>query len=230
MMSLNGLLISADNHRSNGNFVDELFALNSALINTISSSVRDFDSFTQAIEYYAEWKVSDRIDRLVELFESRMPGILDGTDKATVGNSNVHPTLVCLCWLIEQDDLGRHLINLTFSYLENNRMAPADERILNVVDAYTKGEVLEPVFLPRMKKFEKSHVLYAELMNVCVQKADPTKILETIKKDFKKRNTDVKYTEPAPLALGMGLAPAKWDFWKEGILAYARRHNDYQNK
>lgn len=229
-MSLKDLLMSAENYRSKGDCVEELFSLNSALCTAVSHSVHQLDSITEAKAYYIKWDIAGRIQRLIEIFEIRMPDILDGSDKATVGNSNVHPTLVCLCWLVGSDRLGRQLIEITYTYLTNNRMAPADERILNAVDAFTKGDVKEPVILPRMKKFEKSHVLYAELMNVCVQKADPTKILKTIEKDFKKRNSDVKYSEPAPLALGMGIAPAKWDFWKEGILTYARRHYDYPQK
>ena len=225
-----GLFLAADNHRLQGKVVDELFSLNSELCRVIGLSVSQFESFAAVKLQYSEWGIAERIERLVELFENRLSGILDGTDRATVGNSNVHPTFVCLCWLVDKDGLGRHLIDVTYTYLENNRMAPSDERILNAVDAYTKGHLKEPVVFPRMKKFEKSHVLYAELMNVCVQKTDPAKILNTIEKDFKKRNTDVKYSEPAPLVLGRGLAPVKWDFWKEGILAYARRHYDFTNK
>ena len=229
-MAIKDLIATAEKWRSENNPVAELSTLGTTLARIMSDSVRNYQSAQEALSFYSDWCVAERIERIISLFQDRLPGINDGTDSAAVGNPSIHPTMACLCWVIDRDDLARQLIDLTLEYLGRNAIPAVDYRILHAIDAFTQGIIKEPVTFKGMKKIEKPHVLYAELMNICIDKSDASKLLKKIDKNFIDRNNDRKLLESAPLVLGTGQAPVKWDFWKEGILAYARRHYDYQNK
>ena len=228
-MAIKDLFGIAEKWRSENEPVWEQGTLETALARVMSESVRNYESVNDALSFYSGWCVAERIERLLTLFDARLPRIKDGTDRSEC-NPSIYPTMACLCWIINRDDLARQLIVLTLEYLGRNAIPAVDYRILHAIDAFTQGVIKEPVTFKGMKKIEKPHVLYAELMNASIEKSDPSKLLNKIEKNFIDRNSDRKLLDSAPLVLGTGRAPVKWDFWKEGITSYARRHFEYSNK
>jgi hypothetical protein len=218
------MVASAKQYRKQKKYIDELLHYDSAIDSIITHSITKNDLDGDAINFINHYNFVDIIKRFELLFYKRLQEIRSDHEDERLSALCNRASIAGMCWFLKEDKLAKKVLTNSVDYLKTEYMSPIQASTIYAMDSFEHRKHYKYQRPKRVPKIEKPYYLYFELMNNIVAGHDLDSSLKDIDQNFNERMSDLGLYEPSPVLLGTGMTPAKWDFWKEAILSYARRH------
>jgi len=192
-----------------------------AAVSHLSIAIKEVPGIAEGEDYLREEGFLSMMEKLLPEVEKALVEAKAGRSAAPGGN---YPYLAFAhaCWLLDRDDLGSRWIAISCEPCIMEVSTKFWQQYAKTMQAFAANQPCQVIDM-KLRAEEQFWVHYLHLMQDLCHCRSVTSSLSMVEEAFRQRNAAKRESTP-PTIEPSGLTPAVWDFRKEAILRYARRH------
>ncbi len=207
--------------QAEGNRVREKSSREAMLLNVIAVALHRYGSAGEAAGWLQDQDVERYLAQHLALFESLVGDMRSGQVPASsLGGGYVQLALSAFAWSLGEADVGARYVALLSNDETLALMSPFWREYHRAVEALIARSAFKPAAI-EPRGLETHWKAYIDLVACLAGERDASEALVAVDRAFAKRNTDKRLNSDAYEIEGSASNPARWDFRREGLLAYA---------